>query len=46
VEAREAQVGLHVPLRVDDRGLAGAHIPDEIRGAAEVLVDHLAEQHE
>jgi hypothetical protein len=31
---------------VDDERLAGGGIPDQVRGAAEIVVDELAEQHE
>ena len=40
-----SQVGLDVPLRVDDRGDAGGAVADQVGGAAEVLVDDLAEEH-
>ena len=45
VQARQAQVGVDVPLRVDYRGDARGRIADQVGGAAEVLVDYLAEEH-
>jgi hypothetical protein len=45
VESAEAQVGVDVPLRVDDGGDAGRAVADQVGGAAQVLVDDLAEQH-
>ena len=38
------QVGVDVPLRVDHRGDAGGAVADQVGGAAEVLVDDLAEE--
>ena len=46
VQAGQAQVGLDVPLRVDDRGDARVAVADQVGGAAEVLVDDLAEEHQ
>jgi hypothetical protein len=43
VLVRELEVTLDLPLRVDDRRLAA--IRDHVRGAAEVLVEELAEEH-
>ena len=43
VQAGEAQVGVDVPLRVDDR--RDPAVADQVGGAAEVLVDDLAEEH-
>jgi hypothetical protein len=45
VQAREPHVRVDVPLRVDHRGDALARVSHQIGGAAEVLVDHLAEEH-
>ena len=45
VQAAEVQVGVDVPLRVDHRGDAGGGVADQVGGAAEVLVDYLAEEH-
>ncbi len=45
VQAGKAQVWLDVPLRIDDRGDAGADVADQVGGAPEVLVDHLPEEH-
>ncbi len=45
VQARQAPVGLDVPLRVDDHGDAGFAVGDQVGGAAEVLVDDLAKEH-
>ena len=45
VQAAEVQVGVDVPLRVDHRGDAGCGVADQVGGAAEVLVDDLAEEH-
>ena len=45
VQAGEVQVGVDVPLWVDHRGDAGGGVPDQVGGAAEVLVDDLAEEH-
>ena len=45
VQARQPQVGLDVPLRIDDRSDPGPDVGDQVRGAAEVLVDHLPEEH-
>ena len=45
VQACEVEVGLDVPLGVDDRGDAGSGVADQIGGAAEVLVDDLSEEH-
>ena len=43
--AREREVLLDVELRVDDRGDARVLVTDEVRGAAEVVVGDLAEDH-
>jgi hypothetical protein len=43
VLVRELEVVLDLPLRVDDRRLAA--VGDHVRGAAEVLVQDLAEEH-
>jgi hypothetical protein len=45
VQAGEVQVGVDVPLRVDHGGDAGGGVADQVGGAAEVLVDDLAEEH-
>ena len=45
VQAGEVQVGVDVPLRVDHRGDARSGVADQVGGAAEVLVDYLAEEH-
>ena len=45
VQPRQAPVGLDVPLRVDDRRDARFAVGDQVGGAAEVLVDDLAEEH-
>ena len=39
----DLQVGVDVPARVDDDRLAG--IPDHVRGATKVAVQHLTEEH-
>jgi hypothetical protein len=44
VEAAEPQVGVDVPLRIDDDGSAAALVTDEIGGAGQVLVDDLTEE--
>jgi hypothetical protein len=44
-EARQPQVLADVDLRVHDRGDAGVAVADEVRRAAEVVVDELAEDH-
>src|SRR5919109_961826 len=43
VLAREVEVLLDLPLRVDDRRFAT--VGDHVRGAAEILVQHLPEEH-
>jgi hypothetical protein len=43
VLVREAEVLVHVPLRIDDRRLAP--VCDHVGGAAEVLMQHLPEEH-
>src|ERR671924_598648 len=43
VLAREVEVLLDLPLRVDDRRFAP--VGDHVRGAAEILVQHLPEEH-
>jgi hypothetical protein len=43
--AREREVILDVELGVDDGGEAGILVADQVRGAAEVVMGHLAEQH-
>jgi phosphopantothenate synthetase len=45
VEAGKVEVGLDVPLRIDDRGDSRADVADQIGRASEVLVDHLSEKH-
>ena len=45
VQAGQPPVGLDVPLRVDDDGDAGFAVGDQVGGAAEILVDDLAEEH-
>ena len=40
---REREVVLDLPLRVDHRGLAA--VGDDVGGAAEILVQHLPEEH-
>ena len=45
VQARQLQVGVDVPLWVDHGGDAGGRVADQIGGAAEILVDYLAEEH-
>jgi hypothetical protein len=45
VQAREVEVGLDVPLGVDDRGDAGSGVADKVGGATEVLVDYLSKEH-
>jgi hypothetical protein len=45
VQAAQPQVGVDVPLRVDDDGDAGGHVSDQVGGAAEVLVNDLSEKH-
>ena len=45
VQAAEPQVGLDRPLRVDHRGDARAGVADQVGGAAQVLVQDLAEEH-
>ena len=45
VKAGEAQVWLDVPLRIDDRRDARVDVADQVGRAAQVLVDHLPEQH-
>ena len=45
VQAAQPQVGIDVPLRVDHRGDPATGVADQIGGAAEVLVEDLAEQH-
>ena len=45
VQAGKVEVWLDVPLRVDDRGDPLADVADQVRRAAQVLVDHLPEQH-
>jgi hypothetical protein len=45
VQAPELEVRLDIPLRVDDDRDPLAGVGDEIRGAAEVLVEDLPEQH-
>ena len=42
-EARQLQVLVDLEARVDDRRDAGAVVADQVRGAAEVVVDDLAE---
>jgi hypothetical protein len=44
VQAAEPQIGLDVPLRIDDDGSAAALVTDEIGGAGQVLVDDLTEE--
>jgi hypothetical protein len=44
-EARQAQVLADVELRVDNRGDARVLVADQVAGAAEVVVDELAEDH-
>ena len=43
VLVREREIVLDVPLGIDDRSLAA--VRHEVGGAAEVLVQHLAEEH-
>ena len=43
--ARQAQVLVDLQPRVDDRRDAGVLVADQVRGAAEVVVDDLAEDH-
>ena len=45
VPAREPQVLADVELRIDHRRDAGVLVADEVRGAAEVVMGHLAEDH-
>jgi hypothetical protein len=45
VQAAQVEVGIDVPLRVDHRGDAGRRVPDQVGGAAQILVDYLAEEH-
>jgi hypothetical protein len=45
VQAAEAEVGLDGPLRVDHGRDACSGVADEIGGAAQVLVQDLAEEH-
>ena len=45
VQAGEVEVGIDVPLRVDHRGDAGGGVADQVGGAAEILVNDLAEEH-
>ena len=45
VQSGEVPVGVDVPLRVDHGGDAGVAVGDQVGGAAEVLVDDLAEEH-
>ena len=45
VQAAQPQVGLDRPLRVDDRRDAGVGVADQVGGAAQVLVQDLAEEH-
>ena len=45
VQAGKVEVWLDVPLRVDDRGDPLAHVADQVRGATEILVNHLPKQH-
>jgi hypothetical protein len=45
VQPRQPQVGLDVPLRVDDHRHPRFAVGDQVGGAAEVLVDYLAEEH-
>ncbi len=44
-EAGQAQVLVHLEPRVDDRRHAGVLVADQVRGAAQVVVDELAEDH-
>ena len=44
-EAGEAQVLVDVELGIDDRGDAGVLVADQIAGAAQVVMDQLAEDH-
>ena len=46
VQPRQAAVGIDVPLRIDHRRVPRIAIGDQIGGAAEVLVDDLAEEHD
>ena len=46
VKAAQAQVWVDVPLRIDDHGDARVLVADQIGAATEVLVDHLAEEHQ
>ncbi len=43
--AREAQVLVDLEARIHDRGDARVVVPDQVGGAAEVVVDDLAEDH-
>ena len=43
VQAGKVEVWLDVPLRVDDRRDPLADVADQVRGAAEILVNHLPE---
>ncbi len=45
VQTGKVEVWLDVPLRVDDGGDPLADVPDEVRGAPEILVNDLPEQH-
>ena len=45
VQAAELEIGFDRPLGVDDRGNPGAGVPDQIRGAAQVLVQDLPKEH-
>ncbi len=44
--ARELEVLVDLEARVDDRGDAGLLVADQVGGAAEVVVDDLAEDHQ
>jgi len=45
VQAAEPQIGLDGPLRVDHGGDPRAGVPDQVGGAAQVLVQDLAKEH-
>src|SRR6185295_1290255 len=45
VQARQVQVGVDVPLRVDHNCDPGGGVADQVGGAAEVLVDDLSKEH-
>ena len=46
VEAAQAQVGIDVPLRIDDHGDTRVLVADQIGAATEVLVDDLPKEHQ